>query len=78
MVLFVFNYVYTAIDSQQEFMDTYWIMFAASARPQFWFLLLLTPVVCLLPRSVHLFDLSYLFSRSENITSQKLRLASVK
>ena len=51
---FLFNYVYTAIDSQQKFMDTYWIMQAASTRPQFWFLLLLAPVVCLFPRSVTL------------------------
>ena len=51
---FLFNYVYTAIDSQQKFMDTYWVMQAASTRPQFWFLLLLAPVVCLLPRSVTL------------------------
>ncbi|CAI8040276.1 Probable phospholipid-transporting ATPase VB [Geodia barretti] len=51
-MVFVFNYVYTAIDSQQKFMDTYWIMFAVSSRPRFWFLCLLAPVVCLIPRVI--------------------------
>ena len=52
LITFVFNYVYCAIDSQQKFMDTYWVMQATSTRPQYWFLLLLAPVVCLIPRSV--------------------------
>ena len=47
---FVFNYVYTAIDSRQRIMDTYWVMQMASTRAEFWFVLLLTPMVALLPR----------------------------
>ena len=49
---FVFNYVYTAIDSRQKFMDTYWVLYFASTRAYFWFLILLAPVICLFPRWV--------------------------
>lgn len=52
LVLFVFNYVYCAINTQQRFMDTYFIMQAISTLPSFWFLLILTPMVALLPRLV--------------------------
>ena len=38
---FIFNYVYTAIDTKQNFMDTYWLMQMTSTRPEFSFILLL-------------------------------------
>ena len=55
LLLFVFNYVYCAINTQQRFMDTYFIMQVISTLPSFWFLLILTPMIALLPRSVLLF-----------------------
>ena len=53
LILFVFNYVYCAINTQQRFMDTYYIMQVISTWPSFWFLLLLTPMIALFPRFVY-------------------------
>ena len=50
LILFVFNYVYTAIDSQQRIMDTYFILQELSADARFWFVVLITPVIALFPR----------------------------
>lgn len=50
LTVFVFNYIYCAIDSKQRIMDTLFVMQRASLRAEFWFVLLLTPIVALLPR----------------------------
>ena len=47
---FLFNYVYCAIDSQQRFIDTLWVMQQTSARAEFWFTMLLSTVLALFPR----------------------------
>lgn len=52
IVTFVFNLIYMAIDSKQNSIDTYWVLYMAASRPTYWFVLLLTPVVALLPRLV--------------------------
>jgi len=51
VVAFAFNYTYTAIYTPLlPETETYWVMQRASTRAEFWFLLLLTPMVALLPR----------------------------
>ena len=47
---FVFNYIYCAIDTQQRLMDTLYVMQRASSRAEFWFVLVITPIIALLPR----------------------------
>lgn len=47
---FVFNYIYCAIDTQQRRMDTLYVMQRASSRAEFWFVLVVTPIIALLPR----------------------------
>lgn len=49
-VVFLFNYVYTAIDSQQRLMDTYGIMAELSRDARFWLTILAVQVVALFPR----------------------------
>lgn len=51
VVAFAFNYTYTAIYTPLlPETETYWVMQRVSTRAEFWFLLLLTPMVALLPR----------------------------
>jgi len=53
VVAFAFNYTYTAIYTPLlPETETYWVMQRASTRAEFWFLLLLTPMVALLPRLI--------------------------
>ena len=49
-VLFVLNYVYCAIDTQQRIMDTYFVFEQLSTDLKFWFVLLVTPMIALFPR----------------------------
>ena len=50
VMVYLFNYVYTAIDSQQRIIDSYWIMMERSTDARFWFLTLVIIVIGLLPR----------------------------
>ena len=52
VVLFVLNYIYCALDTQQRIMDTYFILQMLSADARFWFVLLITPIIALFPRYV--------------------------
>ena len=49
LVLFVFNYVYSAIDTKQRVMDTFFVFQRATYRAEFWFVILLTAVIALIP-----------------------------
>ena len=50
VILFVFNYVYCAIDTQQRLIDTYYVMQVISGDSRFWFVLLIAPMIALFPR----------------------------
>ena len=52
VVMFAFNYIYTAIDTRQR-QDTLWVMQMASTRAEFWLTLFITPVIALFPRLVY-------------------------
>lgn len=49
-ITFIFNLIYMAIDTKQNTIDTYWVLYMAAARPAYWFVLLVTPIIALLPR----------------------------
>lgn len=49
-MVFLFNYVYCVIDTQQRLMDTYFIMQEISTQAKFWFVLIVTPMIALFPR----------------------------
>lgn len=50
LMVFVFNYVYCAIDTRQRIMDTYFVMQELSRLSSFWFVLIITPMIALFPR----------------------------
>lgn len=50
VVTFIFNMIYMAIDTKQNTIDTYWVLYMAATNPTYWFVLLVTPIIALLPR----------------------------
>ncbi len=52
LLLFVLNYIYCALNTQQRIMDTYFIIQELSTDSRFWFVLLITPIIALFPRYV--------------------------
>eukprot|EP00731_Ephydatia_muelleri_P030667 Em0022g181a len=52
VVTFIFNMIYMAIDTKQNTIDTYWVLYMAATNPTYWFVLLVTPIIALLPRLV--------------------------
>ena len=50
LIVFVFNFVYCALDTQQRIMDTYFVLQMLAADARFWFVLLVTPMIALFPR----------------------------
>ena len=50
LMVFVFNFVYCALDTQQRLMDTYFVLQMLAADARFWFVLLVTPMIALFPR----------------------------